>query len=137
MALSVGRPRGGAIAEINVTPMADVMIVLLIIFMVTAPLIVGPPVHLPSATHPTEHKGETLEVALHADGRILVEGVPLADALSLGEYLEARASATQSLLLLVQADREVAYRDLERVLTACRTSGASEIALATELRPAS
>ena len=63
MALSVGRPRGGAIAEINVTPMADVMIVLLIIFMVTAPIIAGPPVPLPAAVHPTEHKGETLNVA--------------------------------------------------------------------------
>jgi biopolymer transport protein ExbD len=53
MALSVGRARGGAIAEINVTPMADVMIVLLIIFMVATPVIVAAPVALPAAAHPT------------------------------------------------------------------------------------
>jgi biopolymer transport protein ExbD len=137
MALSVGRPRGGAIAEINVTPMADVMIVLLIIFMVTAPIIAGPPVHLPSAVHPTEHKGDTLKLAVYTDGRVSIDGVPLAERVSLSDYLAARASATRSLLVLVQADREAAYTDVARVLAACRTSGVSEIALAAELRPES
>ena len=137
MALSVGRPRGGAIAEINVTPMADVMIVLLIIFMVTAPIIAGPPVPLPTAVHPTEHKGETLNVVVHADGAVAIEGSPLGDSVAVADYLAARASATRSLLILIQADRDVPYRDLERVLTACRTSGASAIALAADLRPAS
>ena len=137
MALSVGRPRGGAIAEINVTPMADVMIVLLIIFMVTAPIIAGPPVPLPTAVHPTEHKGETLNVVVRADGAVTIEGSPLGDSVAIADYLAARASATRSLLILIQADRNVAYRDLERVLAACRTSGASEIALAADLRPAS
>jgi len=137
MALSVGRPRAGAIAEINVTPMADVMIVLLIIFMVTAPIIAGPPVPLPSAVHPTEHEGETLNVVVHADGAVTIEGSPLGDSVAVADYLAARASATRSLLILIQADRDVPYRDLERVLTACRTSGASAIALAADLRPAS
>src|SRR5262245_55748989 len=116
MALSVGRPRGGAIAEINVTPMADVMIVLLIIFMVTAPILAGPPVPLRPARHPTEHKGETLDIVVHADGAVAIEGTAFPDSASLADYLAARASATRSLLLLIQADRDVAYRDLERVL---------------------
>jgi biopolymer transport protein TolR len=137
MALSVGRPRGGAISEINVTPMADVMIVLLIIFMVTAPIVAGPPVPLPTAVHPSEHRGETLNVVVHADGAVTIEGSPLGDSVAVADYLAARASATQSLLILIQADRDVAYRDLEPVLTACRASGASEIALAADLRPAS
>ena len=135
MALSVGRPRGGAIAEINVTPMADVMIVLLIIFMVATPIIVTAPVPLPAATHPTEHKGETLDLVVRAGGGVTIAGTPLPSSASLAEYLAARASATQSLLILIQADRDVAYRDLEHVLTACRASGASEVGLATELRP--
>ena len=117
MALSVGRPRGGAIA--------------------TAPIIAGPPVPLPTAVHPTEHKGETLNVVVHADGAVTIEGSPLSDSVAVADYLAARASATRSLLILIQADRDVRYRDLERVLTACRTSGASEIALAADLRPAS
>ena len=51
MAMTVGAGRKGAIAEINVTPMADVMIVLLIIFMVATPIIAGSPVRLPDAAH--------------------------------------------------------------------------------------
>jgi biopolymer transport protein ExbD len=135
MALSVGRPRGGAIAEINVTPMADVMIVLLIIFMVAAPLIVSSPVPLPAAAHPTEHKGETLRLVLRADGAVVVDGAPLADAVSLRAYLAARASATRSLQILIQADRNATYRELSPVLAAARQSGA--IDLAAELLPGS
>ena len=134
MALSVGRPRGGAIAETNVTPMADVMIVLLIIFMVAAPFIAGSPVPLPAAAHPTEHKGETLKLALRSDGGVLVEGVPLAASVSLREYLAARASATRSLQILIQADRDATCRELTRVLAAAREAGASDVALAAELR---
>ena len=137
MAMQLGRPRGGAIAEINVTPMADVMIVLLIIFMVTAPILAQAPVRLPSAAHAREHKGETLKLALRADGGVLVEGAPLADPASLSDYLAARASATRSLLVLIQADRDASYRDLARVLAACRASGVAEIALAAELRAGS
>ena len=137
MALMVGRARGGAIAEINVTPMADVMIVLLIIFMVATPFIVGSPVRLPAAAHPTEHKGETLKLALRADGAVVIEGAPLADSVSLPEYLAARASATSSLQILIEADRDITYHELSPILTACRDSGAAEVALATALRPGS
>jgi biopolymer transport protein ExbD len=137
LALSVGRPRGGAIAEINVTPMADVMIVLLIIFMVAAPFIAGSPVPLPAAAHPAEHKGETLKLALRADGGVLVEGTPLAGSVPLRDYLVARASATRSLRILIQADRDATYRELSRVLAAARESGADDVALAAELRPES
>ena len=115
--------------------MADVMIVLLIIFMVATPIIVTAPVPLPAAAHPTEHKAETLDVVVRADGGVRIAGTPFASSTSLTEYLAARASATQSLVILIQADRDVAYRDLDRVLAACRASGASEVGLSTELRP--
>jgi biopolymer transport protein TolR len=137
MAMNVGRPRRGAIAEINVTPMADVMIVLLIIFMVATPILVTAPVRLPSAVHATEHKGERLKIALRADGGLLVDGAPFANPDSLADYLAARASAGQPLLVLVQADRDAAYADLARILAKCRASGVSEIALGAELRAGS
>lgn len=137
MAMSVGRPRGGAIAEINVTPMADVMIVLLIIFMVATPVILTAPVPLPTAAHPSEHAGEALKLVLRAGGAVLVEGVALPDSVSLREYLGARASATRSLQILIQADRDATYRELSRVLAAARDSGAGDVALAAELRPGS
>jgi biopolymer transport protein ExbD len=137
MPLSVGRPRAGAIAEINVTPMADVMIVLLIIFMVATPIIARAPVRLPDATHLTEHKGDRLEITLRRDGGIAIDGATLASADLLSEYLDARTPAPTNLLVLLQADREVSYAQVARVLAACRRSRVGEIALAAELRPGS
>jgi len=137
VALSVGRPRGGAIAEINVTPMADVMIVVLVIFMVTTPIIVSAPVQLPPAVHPTEQKGEMLRLALRSDGVVLVEGAPLGRSVSLADYLAARASATRALRVLVQADRDSGYDSLAPLLAACRTAGVTEVALGAEQRAGS
>ena len=136
MAMNVGAPHRGAIAAINVTPMADVMIVLLIIFMVAAPILVQAPVPLPTAIHPTEQMGEMLKIALHADGSLLVDGAALGGGASLADYLAARTAA-RPLLVLIEADRDASYSDVARVLLACRTSGVSEIALSAQLRAGS
>jgi len=137
MAMSVGRPRNGAIADINVTPMADVMIVLLIIFMVATPVIVGAPVRLPEATHPVEHKGERLELVIRANGEVVAGGLAFSGAASLAEWISARQSSGAESVVLVQADRAVAYGEVARVLSACRRAGVEEIALATERRAGS
>jgi biopolymer transport protein ExbD len=137
MAISVGQPRTGAIAEINVTPMADVMIVLLIIFMVATPVIVGAPVRLPGATHSTEHKEERLEVVVRATGAVTAGGLAFSGADALGEWISARRSSGAAPVVLVQADRGVAYAEVARVLAACRRAGVDEIALATERRAGS
>ena len=137
MAMTVGGPRKGAIAEINVTPMADVMIVLLIIFMVATPIMTRAPVKLPDASHVSEHKRDRLEIALRRDGVIAIDGTALASAELLAEYLGARTLAPESLLVLVQADRDASYREVARVLSACRRARVGEIALAAELKPGS
>jgi biopolymer transport protein ExbD len=134
--MSVGRPRGGAIADINVTPMADVMIVLLIIFMVATPIIARPPVELPKASHLTQHKGEKLEIVLRHGGGVAIDGVSLPSTELLAEYLGARTPVPESLLVLVQADRDAPYAEVARVLAACRQARVAEVALAAELRPA-
>jgi biopolymer transport protein ExbD len=126
----------GTIADINVTPMADVMIVLLIIFMVATPIIARAPVKLPEATHLTQHKKEKLEILLRRGGGIAVDGVPLASTELLTEYLNARTPSPESLLVLVQADRHASYAEVARVLAACRQARVSEVALAAELKPA-
>ncbi|MGE5126937.1 MAG: ExbD/TolR family protein [Betaproteobacteria bacterium] len=132
MAMGVSRRRGGAIAEINVTPMADVMIVLLIIFMVATPLIGQPPVRLPRAEHTAERRGERLEILLRRDGSVLVAGTPLpVEALS--EWMAGRASAART-TVLVQADREAPYDAVARVLAACRAAGVAEVGLAAQRR---
>lgn len=137
MAMQVGRRHSGAIAEINVTPMADVMIVLLIIFMVTAPVIARAPVRLPEATHLAERRGEKVEVVVKRDGSVAIDGATLATAELLGEYLAARSPLPESMLVLVQADRDSTYAELARVLAACRSARVGEVALAAEVRPGS
>ncbi len=131
MAMSVGRPRGGAIAEVNVTPMADVMIVLLIIFMVATPILVRP-VKLPQAVHPVERKGERVEVLLRGDGAVLVDGAAVPPA-SVGEWIAA-LSPTKRTTVLVQADGQLPYAEVARVLASCRDAGVAEVALAAQRR---
>jgi biopolymer transport protein TolR len=130
MAMSLGRPRKGAIADINVTPMADVMIVLLIIFMVATPLIAKAPVHLPDARHPVDKKGERVEVLVRRDGAVLVAG-SVVPAGVVGDWIAAMPP-TRRATVLVQADRDVAYADVARVLAACRMAGVAEVTLATQ-----
>jgi biopolymer transport protein TolR len=136
MAMTVGRPRNGAIAEINVTPMADVMIVLLIIFMVATPLIMGAPVRLPSADHPVERRGERLEIVVRLTGEIEAGGVAFAGVDSLAEWIAARHAGGPGPVVLVQADRGLTYGSVAAVLAACRRAGVKEIALATDRRAA-
>jgi biopolymer transport protein TolR len=135
--MSVGGPGRGAIAEINVTPMADVMIVLLIIFMVATPVLVSAPVRLPEAAYPVEPKGERVEVVVRVNGEIAAGGLAFSGADVLAEWISARRSSGGDSVVLVQADRGVAYREVARVLSACRRAGVEEIALATERRAGS
>ncbi len=137
MAISVGRPRGGAISEINVTPMADVMIVLLIIFMVMTPFVVQPPVQLPSALHTREHARDRVEIVVRATGTITAGDEALPSAEALADHLLLRAARGAPLLVLVQADRSVGYAEVARVLAACRRAGVQEVALAAQSRPGS
>ena len=137
MAMSVGRRGTGAIADINVTPMADVMIVLLIIFMVATPLISHPRVRLPEAAHPTPKEGERLEIELRRDGAITLDGTPLAGREALVEYLAVRTSNPGLLQVVIQADRDTTYAEIARILAACREARVGEVALAAALRPGS
>lgn len=129
MAMSTSKSTG-AIAEINVTPMADVMIVLLIIFMVTVPLIKDA-VPLPPAAHATrdQEKG-SLVVLLEAKGDLVV------DKDRLGPYEPALPQLTElaraaARPVWIKADRSVPYRWIGAVLEACRRGGVEDVYLAT------
>ena len=98
-----GRRRGGRrapMADINVTPFVDVMLVLLIIFMVTAPLLVtGVPVELPeSRANALDQQDEPIEIAIDRDGVTFIDGTEVAPA-DLGARLgEIAATLTLSLI---------------------------------------
>jgi biopolymer transport protein TolR len=127
MALQVGARRGEAIAAINVTPMADVMIVLLIIFMVATPIIVSPKVKLPDARNGKDAPEKRVDITVRADGRVSI-GETETDRDALPALL-----AGQTENVWVVADTQASYADVESVLRVCRKAGVADIGL--EVRP--
>src|SRR5437763_15988772 len=98
-----GRMRRRAMAEINVTPFVDVMLVLLIVFMVTAPLLtVGVPVNLPKTRAPALGQDrEPLAISVKQDGTIFLQKEPIPED-QLGDGLKAIADTGHDQQLLVQ-----------------------------------
>ena len=127
---------GGArpMAEINVTPFVDVMLVLLIIFMVAAPLMtVGVPVELPKTAAnalPSEQE-EPLAVTISADGRvaIMTTEVPLEDLVN---RLRAIAAEREGDRVFLRADGAVPYEQVVQVMGALNRGGFSNIGLVTD-----
>jgi biopolymer transport protein TolR len=114
------RGRRTPMAEINVTPMVDVMLVLLIIFMVTAPLLSsGVQVDVPeSKAAPLEQSGAPIDLVMERDGRILVDGVPV-ERERLGETLRQRVAASHEEggpRLFLRADRALDYGSVNSVM---------------------
>jgi biopolymer transport protein ExbD len=121
-------------ADINVTPMADVMIVLLIIFMVMTPILgEGPVRNLPLATHTRAHDGSPLAVAIASDTSVFVGDARVANTLELSNTL-LRELGGGHRQVQVKADAGLPYDAVARIVDACRAAGAEEIAFATRPR---
>ena len=129
-----GRGRTRPMAEINVTPFVDVMLVLLIIFMVAAPLlVVGVPVELPktaASALPGEQE-EPLTVTVDADGRVSIQTteVPRGELLA---RLRAIAAERDSPRVFLRADGNVPYSAVMEVMGALNGGGFANIGLVTE-----
>jgi biopolymer transport protein TolR len=124
--------RGGVFNEINVTPFVDVMLVLLIIFMVTAPLMQqGIDVSLPKTQSEGLNSDEPLIVTVKRDGSVLVQAaqVPVADLENkLGAIFASRGNRE----VFLRADERVAYGTVAQVLAALRRADATRIGMVTE-----
>ncbi|KKB13299.1 biopolymer transporter ExbD [Devosia geojensis] len=129
-----GRRRGKAapISEINVTPMVDVMLVLLIIFMVAAPLMtVGVPIDLPqSRARAMEPQARPVTITVSADGAISIEGEPVAYE-AVVATVEAQVAAGADDRLYIRADTAAAYGQVMRVMGALSGAGFEKIGLIT------
>lgn len=121
-------------AEINVTPFVDVMLVLLIIFMVAAPLMtVGVPVELPKTAAnalPGEEE-EPLTITITAEGQVLIQTTEVARADLLGK-LRAIAAERDSDRVFLRADGAVPYSDVVQVMGALNRGGFDNIGLVTD-----
>ncbi len=128
------RGRSAAMSEINVTPFVDVMLVLLIIFMVAAPLLtVGVPVELPdtaAAALPTEQE-EPLAITVTADGKILLQETEVAEG-ELIPKLTAIAAERTSDKIFLRADGAVPYERVAQIMGALNAGGFNSIGLVTD-----
>src|SRR3954454_3653101 len=139
MAISLntgGRGRRGRdrpLAEINVTPMVDVMLVLLIIFMVTAPLMTsGVSVDLPKTNaQPLNSDSEPLTVSIKADGAIFLQD----QAVDLGDLvarLQGTAKNNPERRIFVRGDKDLAYGRIMEVMGTITQGGFTKVALLAE-----
>ena len=120
-------------AEINVTPFVDVMLVLLIVFMVTAPLITqGVQVTLPEVrNNQIQQQKEPVSISIKADGRVFVQDTKLPmDKLS--EKLEAIATMKKDNDVLVYADKNVDYGTVSTVMSSLQQAGLVNVGLVTD-----
>lgn len=132
-----GRRRGRAqpMAEINITPFVDVMLVLLIIFMVAAPLLtVGVPIELPkTAANPLPgEQEEPLTISVTSEGTVLIQTTetPMADLIP---KLRAIAAERDSDRVYLRADGAIPYEVVVQVMGALNAGGFSDIGLVTDI----
>jgi biopolymer transport protein TolR len=128
------RSRARPMSEINVTPFVDVMLVLLIVFMVAAPLLtVGVPINLPETAAnplPTERE-DPLTVTMTVEGGLLIQTEAVA-ADQLIPRLSAIAKERTSQKIYLRADGDIAYARVAEVMGALNSAGFNEIGLVTD-----
>ena len=128
-----GRGRRAPISEINVTPMVDVMLVLLIIFMVTAPLLVaGVPVDLPeSRAAALDQQAKPVQIAIDARGNIFIDDTPVtADALTAQlTAIAAQPEPPEGRRIYLRADKGLDYGQVMWVMGELNRSGLNRVAL--------
>ncbi|WP_313738460.1 TonB system transport protein ExbD [Pseudomonas sp.] len=117
--------------EINVTPFIDVMLVLLIIFMVAAPLAtVDIKVDLPASTaKPAPRPEKPVFVSVKADQKLYVGDDPVPTNAQLGPMLDARTKGDKETTIFFQADKGVDYGDLMEVMNTMRAAGYLKVGL--------
>ena len=131
-----GRRRVGVMAEINVTPMVDVMLVLLIIFMVSAPLLtVGVPLDLPqTAAKSLDQDKEPLTVSVQLTGKVFLNNteIPMNELVpKLTAITQARGGMDER--IFVRGDTKVDYGTVMRVMGRLSAAGFKRVALVTEV----
>jgi len=127
-----GRRGRGALSEINVTPLVDVMLVLLIIFMISAPLLTaGVPVELPKTeAGAMQDVPDPITISIRPDASIYIGDDPIPFA-NLSPRLKAMATDTTR-PIYVRADGKASYEIVARVMASLSTSGFSSINLITD-----
>jgi len=134
MSMDLGGAKGGLKSDINVTPLVDVMLVLLIIMMLVAPMLQqGVPVTLPEAGN-TVDKPDTQEqtvVAITADRRFFVNGVMVSES-EFPSRVQQTVDGTRDRIVVIKGDQDAPYGTVMQAMDALRTIGIEDIGLIAE-----
>ena len=126
--------RGGALNEINMTPFIDVMLVLLIIFMVAAPMMtVGVPLDLPQTkAAPLNSDSTPVTLSIKATGQVFLGETELTDEAIVGKLAEVSKAGFDE-RIFVRGDRRVDYGRVAQIMSIVTTAGYKRVALVTEV----
>ena len=135
MSMNVGESSsGGMMATINTTPLVDVMLVLLIIFLITIPVITKTvPLSLPKAVNiPTQTKPENITIAVDKDGNIYWNEKKMASRDLLLGYIKEAAVRVPQPEIHIRADKDARYEFVGRVMYAIQRGGIVKVGFLTE-----
>ena len=140
MAFDLGPPdddEDAVIASINTTPLVDVMLVLLIIFLITNPVVTHTvPVKLPAETNlPRQTRPDTVDLAVNRDGDVFWNTQLVAGSAALVERLKRVAVQVPQPEVHIRGDQETRYGAVGRVVSACQRAGIVKISFVTEPPP--
>ena len=140
MAMNVGPADGGedeAISSINTTPLVDVMLVLLIIFLITIPVVTQTvPMTLPKETNiARQTKPENIEISVNKDGDVFWNARLVADNDALFKKLKEIAVLNPQPEIHIRGDEKARYESIGRVVFACQRAAIQKISFVTEPPP--
>ncbi len=140
MAMNVGSTEGGeeeVVSAINTTPLVDVMLVLLIIFLITIPVVTQTvPLNLPKEENiARQTKPENIDISVNQDGDVFWNAQPVADAEALFQRLKVIATAKPQPEVHIRGDAKSRYEGIGRVVFACQRAAIQKISFVTEPPP--
>ena len=141
MAMTVGSPgdEDEVVSAINTTPLVDVMLVLLIIFLITIPVVIQQvPVELPKERNlPTQTKPENIVIAVNKDGDVFWGTEYLKDSAALFQRLKKVAVQVPQPEVHIRADENTRYESVGKVVATCQRAAIMKIGFITEPPPRS
>ena len=136
MAMSVGQAEeeGSSIAEINTTPLVDIMLVLLIIFLITVPVIQDmKKVEIPKAVNiPTQTKPENITISVDASGQVYWNAAPMVDKQVFFQRIVAEARRVPQPEFHIRGDKNARYESVGRVIFNLQRGGIVKVGFITE-----
>jgi biopolymer transport protein ExbD len=118
------------ITAINITPLVDIFLVLLIIFMITSSIVTQQqiPVNSPKAAHAGSKAPEAMGLVIDKDGKLYLDGISM-DSIAISQHLKKFSSQNSDFQVLIAADRDLIYQKVVNAIDLVRAAGVNKYAL--------